>query len=456
MKSMLKYAQIAVLLGAANLAHGQATQAEVKQLGTTLTPWGAIVAGNADGSIPAYTGGLTKPPANYDKSNPGWRPDPFPEDKPLLRIDAKNMDKYKDKLSVGTMEMMKNYPNFYIEVFQSRRTTAYPKDVQENTVKNATRCKVINNGEGLDTSTGCGRGVAFPIPHNGIEALWSFSTHYHTPAYYFKNATGLFVKPSGEIVKTYEGNSYRGWDFYDPSQKNPDRYYSYSYEYSAPTRLANNNTLTYDSVKTGERTAYTYSPATRRVRLSPDNSGDTPVAAMGGAMTYDEDQLFSGPKDRYDWQLMGRQEMYIPYNNYRVQYPDPKGECVGEKPYTPYFLNPKCVRWELHRVWHIRATLKAGKRHIFKQRDLYVDEDSWSDGLSDNFDQNGRLFHVNMQIGSPLYDAPAPAVAHNLVIDMVSGVYAYSGPMGGVVLIDAWPRSKFAPDLLVNRKIVVK
>jgi len=166
--------------------------------------------------------------------------------------------------------------------------------------------------------------------------------------------------------------------------------------------------------------------------------------------------MFAGKKDRYDWKLMGKKEMYIPYNNYRFQYPDAKGECAGEKRFTPFHLNPKCVRWELHRVWHIRATLKEGKRHIFKQRDLYIDEDSWSDGLSDNFDQNGRLFHIVQQIGSPLYDAPAPSATDNVIIDMVSGVYGFSGALGGMPLTQPWPRSKFAPDLLTNRKIVIK
>ncbi|HJV86580.1 MAG TPA: DUF1329 domain-containing protein [Noviherbaspirillum sp.] len=456
MISMMKSTSIAVLLGAAGLAHAQLTSAELKQLGTTLTPWGAEVAGNADGTIPAYTGGLTTPPANYDKSNPGWRPDPFPNDKPLFKIDASNVDKYKDKLSVGTIEMIKKYPTFHVEVFQTRRTAAYPKSVQENSIKNATRCKVINDGEGLDTSTGCGHGIAFPIPKSGIEAMWSFGTRYRTPAYLLKNVAGLFVKPNGEIVKTYEGQGYRGWDFYDPAQSKPDRYYSYSYEYSAPTRLANNSSIVFDDVKTGERVAYNYSPATRRVRLAPDNSGDTPVSQMGGAMTFDEDAMFAGKKDRYDWKLMGKKEMYIPYNNYRFQYPAANGECAGEKRFTPFHLNPKCVRWELHRVWHVRGTLKEGKRHIFKQRDMYIDEDSWGDGLSDHFDQNGRLFHINQQIGAPLYDAPAPAATDNMIIDMISGVYGFSGAMGGVYVIEPWARSRFAPDLIVNKKIVFK
>jgi len=454
MKKMMRYAPIALLLGAAGLA--QAQQGDVKQLGSTLTSWGAIAAGNADGSIPSYTGGLTTPPANYDKANPGWRPEPFPNDKPLVKIDASNMEKYKDKLSVGTMEMMKKYPSFYIEVFQTRRTAAFPKSVHENSIKNATRCKVINDGNGLDTSTGCGHGIAFPIPKNGIEAMWNHATRYRTPAYYIKNTAGLYVKPSGEIVKTYGGNAYRGWDFYDPAQPNPDRYYSYVYEYNTPTRLAHNASNVYDDIKSGERTAYDYSPATRRVRLSPDSSGDTPAGAMGGAMTFDEDNLFAGKKDRFNWELVGKKEMYIPYNNYRFQYPDAKGECAGDKRFAPSHLNPKCVRWELHRVWHVRATLKEGKRHVFKQRDLYIDEDSWSDGMADQYDHSGKLFHINMQIGAPLYDAPAPGPTDNVVIDMNSGVYCWAGAWDGYYLTETWPRSKFAPDLLVNKQIVFK
>ena len=41
------------------------TAEEAKQLGTSLTEFGAEQAGNADGSIPAYTGGLEKV-AGYD------------------------------------------------------------------------------------------------------------------------------------------------------------------------------------------------------------------------------------------------------------------------------------------------------------------------------------------------------------------------------------------------------
>mgnify|MGYP000908958050 FL=1 len=87
-------------LGASGAALAVATPEEIKQLGTTLTPWGAIKAGNADGSIPAYTGGI-EPPASYDAKKPQFRPDPFAAEKPLFSITAANMAKYEDKLSAG-------------------------------------------------------------------------------------------------------------------------------------------------------------------------------------------------------------------------------------------------------------------------------------------------------------------------------------------------------------------
>jgi hypothetical protein len=73
-----------------------AADADFSRLGKDLTPIGAERAGNADGTIPAWEGGLTTPP-------PGWNPkqgyvDPFPDDKPLFTITAANAAQYADKL----------------------------------------------------------------------------------------------------------------------------------------------------------------------------------------------------------------------------------------------------------------------------------------------------------------------------------------------------------------------
>ena len=84
-----------LLAAHAGVLHAAVTAEEAKQLGTTLTPVGAEMAGNADGTIPAYTGGMTTPPAGFDKSK-GIRPDPFANEKPQFSIDASNIDSYGD------------------------------------------------------------------------------------------------------------------------------------------------------------------------------------------------------------------------------------------------------------------------------------------------------------------------------------------------------------------------
>lgn len=60
-----------MLIAAALLAVGSgATRAavspeEAARLGKDLTPWGAEVAGNKDGTIPAYSGGLREAPSDF-------------------------------------------------------------------------------------------------------------------------------------------------------------------------------------------------------------------------------------------------------------------------------------------------------------------------------------------------------------------------------------------------------
>src|SRR5262245_49512754 len=121
---------------------------EAKQLGTTLTVFGAEKAGNKDGTIPAYTGGLTTPPAGFNKAS-GIRPDPYADEKPVFSIDAKNMDQHADKLTEGTKALMKKFPSYRIDVYPTHRTVAYPELVLDATLKNAVNAKTVADGVGL-------------------------------------------------------------------------------------------------------------------------------------------------------------------------------------------------------------------------------------------------------------------------------------------------------------------
>lgn len=354
-----------------------------------LTAWGAEMAGNAAGTIPPYTGGVENPP-KVDYAT-GIRPDPFKDDKVLFWIDAKNMTEYADKLSPGTQEMLRKYPTFRIAVYPTRRSVSYPDSVLDNSVKNIGRCAIAADGMTLDVSKGCHGGFPFPIPKNGVEAMWNKKAAYMGAARVMKTAS-YYVKPSGEVVITNQMFIYEEGGLYDPDKPIPTHEWGLRSEYSGPARIAGQATMIVDGLD-GQRKSWSYQPATRRTRLAPDLAADTPIAAQGGAQLYDQLNMFSGTLERWDWKLLGKQEMYIPYNIYSLMNPT-SDKCGPKGLFMPNHPNPECVRWELHRVWHVQATLKEGKRHILKKRDFFFDEDSWIGGIQDTYDHNDKLYQV--------------------------------------------------------------
>ena len=57
--------------------------------------------------------------------------DPYASDKALFTIDAKNVDKYKDNLTVGQVAMIKKYPDYKIVVYPTHRSAAAPQAQRE-------------------------------------------------------------------------------------------------------------------------------------------------------------------------------------------------------------------------------------------------------------------------------------------------------------------------------------
>ena len=158
---------------------------------------------------------------------------------------------------------------------------------------------------------------------------------------------------------------------------------------------------TLDQVKE-PRQAWGYNAGQRRVRRAPNLAYDTPIAAADGLRTADDTDMFNGAPDRYDWKLLGKKEIYIPYNNYKVSSPEVKYEELLK----PGHLDPQYTRYELHRVWVVEGTLKPGARHIYSKRTLYLDEDSWSAAVVDQYDGRGELWRVSMAYLKNFYDLP--------------------------------------------------
>ena len=98
---------------------------EAAKLGSSLTPLGAQMEGNAAGSIPAWTGGLATNAAKVDER--GFLGDPFAGEQPLFTITAQNLEQYKDQLSAGQLAMFQRYPQSYrMAVYPTHRTAAVP------------------------------------------------------------------------------------------------------------------------------------------------------------------------------------------------------------------------------------------------------------------------------------------------------------------------------------------
>ena len=397
---------------------------EAAKLGTTLTPVGAEKAGNADGSIPAWTGGIPKNAGAVDSK--GFLADPFASEKPLFVITAATVDKYKDKLSDGQVAMFKRYPETYkIPVYPTHRTVNLPPEIYESIKRSALNVKPINDGNGLEGFTG-NRYYAFPIPKNGVEVLWNHITRYHGG-----NLRRIITQATPQTNGSYTPIRFEEEvavpqlipDMDPAKAANVLTFFKQSV--TAPARLAGNVLLvheTLDQVKE-PRLAWIYNAGQRRVRRAPQVAYDGPGTASDGLRTSDNFDMFSGAPDRYDWKLVGKKEMYIPYNSYKLDQPTLKYDDIIKAGH----INQDLTRYELHRVWEVVGTVKPSERHIYAKRHMDIDEDSWQVALVDHYDGRGQLWRVAEGHAQFYYDHQTPAYTVETLYDIIAGRYIALG-----------------------------
>ncbi|MBI2277950.1 MAG: DUF1329 domain-containing protein [Dechloromonas sp.] len=410
---------VAVTSALSSLAQAGVSADEAKKLGTTLTAVGAEKAANKDGSIPAYTGGLSKAPASF-KAGDGLRPDPFADEKPLFSVDGKSADKYADKLTEGTKALMKKYPDYRIDVYKTQRTIGLPKFVEDNTAKCAVNAKTSNGGRSME---GCHAGFPFPIPKTGFEAMWNHLVRFQGVAYSLKYRNWN-IDASGRPSVSTEGSITQEFPYWDVTKPDADVYFKQRINYTGPARRAGEAMMLIDPLDYAQkdRRAWLYLPGQRRVKVAPDLAHDTPNPGTGGATTFDDVFLFLGSMDRFEFKLVGKKEVFVPYNTYRMAYASTKDELL-----KPKFLNPDIVRWEQHRVWVVEATLREGKRHIYSKRTFYLDEDSWAAVAAESYDARGQLFRTGFSYITQSYDVPAPFTDMHGFYDLIAGSYSLSG-----------------------------
>ena len=389
------------------MAFAGVTPAEAAKLGKELTPVGAEAGPNKDGSIPAWQGRqfyqgkdpelLTLTHAKleeYRKTKPDELESRFKKAIPpdfqnaQFEITKANMGQYAAKLTEGQKAMLNKYPTFKMKVYKSVRPAFYPKEIEAATIANATSATLT----GTDDVKGAKLGFPFPIPKTGAEVIWNHKLKYRgTAAKRFNNQA--IVKPDGSftITKLIEDVKFK----YANLKEQPwdgKTYTMYMSESVAPPSKAGQILLALETsdLSSGGRTAYIYSPGTARVTRAPDVGYDNPAINTDNEQYNDQIDVFNGALDRYTWKLVGKKEIYIPYNSLQINSPKLKYKDILK----PFHVNPEYPRYELHRVWVVDATLKPGTRHNFSRRTFYVDEDSWSIAAVDCYDSRGQIWKV--------------------------------------------------------------
>ncbi len=392
---------------------------EVARLGADLTPMGAEKAGNADGTIPAWEGGITEPPA-------GWKSgmkyvNPFAGEKPLFTITAANMEEYADKLSEGHKALLKAYPSFKMSIYPTHRSAAFDPTVYDMIRKNAASATLVADGDGLEGVVGW---VPFPIPKSGIEVLWNAIMRPLGTGWDIRNYSIVAVTRGGDYTSTQGEDSAlvpASIPGITEAQIN-NIMWKYRQVLTAPPRVAGRVLLLHETINQSKepRKAWMYNPGQRRVRRAPEYAFDNPWEGSDGLMTIDQNNGFNGSPERYTWKLLGKREMYIPYNAYQLI----DGSLKNDDILKPLHPNPDALRYELHRVWAIEGTLKDGKRHLYKRRLIYVDEDSWNIVLTDLFDNRDQLWRTGEIHTVNFYDVPWTFYATEVHLDLQAGRYA--------------------------------
>ncbi|MFA5119991.1 DUF1329 domain-containing protein [Zavarzinia sp.] len=453
MKAWVLVGALAGLLGAITVegAAAKVAQSEADRLDKDLTPMGAVRAGNADGSIPPWTGGMTAPPAGY---KPGMHyPNPFPDDKPLFTITGQNLKQYEARLTTGQIALLKLYPTYKLPVYQSRRSCTLPQRVLDANKRNAVTATMTEDDNGLNDAL---LGNPFPIPQSGVEAIWNHRLRYRgfkarrwfTAALVARDGSYDLVRGHDEGIAHYNGPGLNKIGDVSDIKQLDNIAISYLNFITYPPRSAGTIVLVLDTINAKElpRQAWIYNPGTRRLLRAPDIAYDNPAPQTDGLAPADTFDMYNGATDRFSFTLQPKRELYMGYNAYELASDKYKYKQI----LTPNHINQDFNRYELHRAWVVESKLKEGTRHIYGRRSFYLDEDSWNIVMIDAYDTHGALWR--MQEGPLLsaYEVPLCSSAVQISYDLQSGKYLTFGMVNEERPVDFEPKdldsAVFSPD----------
>jgi hypothetical protein len=428
----------ALLLSGATAAAGE--------LGGELTPLGAIRAGNDDGTIPPWEGGITSPPERY---KPGMHHlDPFEGDEILFTITADTVAEHAARLSPGQIAMLERYPDTWrMHVYPSRRSASFPQRVYQQVMANATTAALSADGNAV---TGAGVASPFPIPQSGLEAVWNHLLRYRGER--VRRETVQAVPTAGGAYIEVRIDERALYPYAQPDAVVDDLNNVFAYflqEVVAPAQIAGTILLIHETLdqRAEPRHVWAYNTGQRRVRRATGIAYDAPGTASDGQRTADQVDMFNGAPDRYEWELIGRRELYVPYNSYLLHSDGVRHADILK----PGHIDPDLARYELHRVWQVEARLKDGASHVYARRTFFLDEDSWQILIADHYDGAGDLWRVAEAHTINYYEVPMLWDTLISIYDLKNGRYLALGLNNELPVDDLDPplsKSDFTPDAL--------
>ena len=448
-KTTLLPLALGLLLSGAALAKVPASEAD--KLGKELTCVGAEKAGTKEG-VPEYTGKWLGTPLGV-KYTPhvGQHPvDIYADEKPLFTITAQNVKEYAAYLSDGQKAMFARYPEtFRMPVYPGHRDFRFTDEVCAVVKKNALEAEIIDNGLGVKGYMGA---MNFPIPKNGQELI--FNALLPTRPFTEHTIRDLAnVLPDGNI--SWGRNNNKGLDLANLPEnlgKPIERTSIMALGLNLvmlPLRDKGSVSVSQEPMNFagGQRMTWAYDPGIRRVRQVPEYGFDQPLGGTGGKMTIDSDLLFNGSPERYNWKSLGKRQMYIPANAYKIHQPTVKYADLLKKNHA----NPDFMRYELRRVWVVEGTLKEGYRHLYGKRVLFLDEDTGHGVATDLYDTRGSLWQHAFVNDYYAFDLKSWHTGSAFYHDLNSGSYlAYNlfqeHPIGPILNKGDMTPSMFTPE----------
>ena len=413
-----------LLVSASLFANGAlaAVNAETQaRLGKDLTPVGAEQAGNKAGTIPAWTGGLGNDAGKELDNN--FLENPFAEEAPLFVITRQNLAQYRGFLTPGQIALFERYETFSMPIYPTHRSARLPQHLYDDAKYNAGHTALVESGNGLNNFRGA---TPFPVPQTALEVVWNHLTRYRGGSAKRTHVQATPLEDGSFIPVTFRQefafrNVMAGYN----ENVGDEILFYYKQLVTGPARLAGDIILVHEPINQvkNPRMAWMYNTGQRRVRRAPQIAYDGPYPASEGQRVADNLDMFNGAVDRYDWTLVGKKEIYIPYNSYKLESPDVKYKDLVHAGH----LNPDYTRYELHRVWVVEANLKESQRHVYDRRVFYIDEDTWQISLADHYDGRGELWRVAMGHAVQLYHVDVPWLGVEVLHDLINGRYIASG-----------------------------